>query len=345
MKQYNRKDHLLGCLYAAGIGDAMGAPSEAFSRQEIKEKFHGGIKEFHGPGDNMYVQGNIAGEVTDDTTQLYEMARAVIHAKGQLKVEDAASALVYWSKHYPKYYPRNAGTTTRFVIEELKNGMDPVEVGKTGGSYGRGTSNGAAMRIAVAGLLHPGNLDEAIKTTITMTKPSHGTQHAYAGACAIACGIAQALSEDADIFTVLKACLYGARKGEERGCQEARMAAGEAIIPKIMRAVDIALTTDTMDDTLQQLEAYVGNDGSIQSSVASAIGIFLAVEGDVEKTVCYGANLGGDTDTIGCIAGMLSGALRGFNSIRKDWIQVFKKANPELDFDTICEELMLLIEE
>lgn len=343
MKQYSLKDHVLGCLYAAGIGDAMGAPSEAFSRQEIKEKFNGGIRTFHGPGENMYVQGNIAGEVTDDTTQMYEMAKAILQAKGQLSVEDAARALVGWSKHYPKYYPRNAGTTTRYVIEELKNGLDPTEVGKTGGIYGRGTSNGAAMRIAGAGLRHPKDMDGAMETAITMTKPSHGTQHAYAGACAIACGIAKAMSEDADVFSVLKACLYGAKKGEERGCQEARIAAGEAILPKIMRAVHVALTTDTMEDTLTQLDAYVGNDGSIQSSVASAIGIFLAVEGDIEQTVLYGANLGGDTDTIGCIAGMLSGAYSGFNSIRKDWIDIFKKANPELDFDGLTDTFLRLI--
>ncbi len=182
-------DKILGCLVTAGMGDAIGAPSEAMGQQEIRQKFGGYITTFEDAGNNPYAIGNVRGEVTDDASQMYEMAKAVAATKGNLTVQAAADAIVNWSRSYPKYYPRNAGPTTTHIITELLDGKDPVEIGKVGGVYGRGTSNGAAMRVAAAGLVYPGNLDRTVQIAITMTKPSPGTQHAYAGACAIASGI------------------------------------------------------------------------------------------------------------------------------------------------------------
>ncbi|MEH7253377.1 ADP-ribosylglycohydrolase family protein [Neobacillus niacini] len=337
------KEHLFnkikGTFIVAGMGDALGAPSEAWSRDEIIKQFGGLITDFVDPSPNIYVQDNLIGEVTDDTSQMYEMALAIIKSNGNFTVNDAAKALVDWSEKYPKYYPRNAGPTTRYVIEELKSGKDPVELGKMGGTYDRGTSNGAAMRIAPAGFLYPGDLEKTIEVAITMTKPSHGTQHAYSGACAIACGISNALMEDSDLFSIIKACLYGAKRGEEIGKQEARIASGFATYEKIIKSIEIALTSDNMNEAMDKLERYVGNDGSIQSTVGCAIGLFLAGSGDSMKTIIGGANIGGDTDTIACIAGMLAGAYNGLEGIDMDKYEVFINANPSLDFDKVSEEL------
>ena len=115
-------DRILGCLVTAGMGDAIGAPSEAMSRAEILEKFGGPIDTFLDGGENAYAYGNLVGEVTDDASQMYEMAKAVIACGGKLTVEAAAQALVTWSERYPKYFPRNAGPTTSYVINEIKAG-------------------------------------------------------------------------------------------------------------------------------------------------------------------------------------------------------------------------------
>lgn len=339
MKKEYLYNKIKGTLVAAGMGDAMGAPSEAWSRDEIIKNYGKPITDFIDPSLNFYVKDNLVGEVTDDTSQMYEMALAIIKAKGNLTVKDVANALVEWAEKYPKYYPRNAGPTTRYLIEDLKLGKDPVELGKTGGTYDRGTSNGAAMRIAPAGLLFPGNLEKTIEVAITMTKPSHGTQHGYSGACAIACGISIALVENADLYSIIKACLYGAKRGEEIGRREARIAPGFAVYEKIVKSIEIALISENMEEVMDRLERSVGNDGSIQSSVACAIGLFLASYGDVMETIISGANIGGDTDTIACIAGMLAGAYTGFQGIDGDKYEVFEKANTGFDFDKVSEEL------
>lgn len=342
MSNYSLYDRILGCLVTAGMGDAIGAPSEAMSRDEIIEKYGSRIETFLDGGDNEYALGNLVGEVTDDASQMYEMAKAVVKADGNLTMQGAAEALIAWSEGYPKYYPRNAGPTTSFVIKELKDGKDPLQVGKVGRVYGRGTSNGAAMRVAAAGLIHPGNLPGALDTAIIMSSPSHATQHAYAGAAAIACGIAAALPESSDALEVVKACVWGAKQGEQRGLENARAASGPSVAPIILRAVKVALNCDSMPEAEQAIERYVGNDGSIHTSVSAAVGLFAAAGGDPVKTILGGANIGGDSDTIACIAGMLAGAYKGFAALPSKWYDIFKPANPLLDFETVSRQLEVI---
>lgn len=339
MKEYSLYDRIFGSLITAGIGDALGGPTEALSRTEIIEEF-GRITKFEDPSANQISPDNHTGEITDDTSQLFEMAKAVIRADGDLTVADAAEALVIWSQSYPKYYPRNAGPTTQHVIKSLLAGADPNEVGKTGKKYGRGTSNGAVMRIASAGLINPGNLDGAIHTAIAMTAPSHGTQHAYSGAAAVACAIAEAMTEHSTVWSILRAALYGAKKGEEIGMKEARLAPGVHVHPQIITAISTALKTETMEEAEAALEAVINcEDISVQGTTALALGLFAAADGDSMKAILGGANIGGDTDTIACVAGMIAGAYGGCDAIPEDLYEEFKVANPAIDFEGVARDL------
>ena len=342
---YDLKDRILGSMYAAGIGDAIGVPGEAYSRKEIFETFGHPIDRFYDPGDNIYGLGNVPGEVTDDTSQMYEMIKAVIKTNGDLTVEAAADALVSWSKLYPKYYPRNCGPTMREWFADYLAGADPVTLGKAGKKYGRGISDGAAMRVDGSGLVNPGDWDGAVKTAITMTKVSHGTQHAYSGACAIACAIAEALTENAEIHTILKAAVYGAKEGERIGLEEAREAYGPRVFPKLLEAIKYVYEADNPEQASKLIEDNIGYTGDIQPAVAVAIGLFAANDGDVMETVNACANIGGDTDTFACIAGMVAGAYKGLSSIPEDVLKEFKEANPTLDFDWAGEEIYRIVQE
>ena len=342
---YSLRDRMLGCLTTAGMGDGIGAPSEAMSYHEIKQKYGGRIETFIDGSTNLVAWGNGVAEITDDASQMYEMVKAIIACSGELTVEAAGQALIAWSENWPRYYPRNAGPTARSIIDRLKNGEDPKLVGKIGGRYGVGTSNGAIMRIAGAGLVNPGDPEGAIKTAVTMTSCSHGTQIAYSAACAIACGIAQALTEDSDVHIILKACVYGAKRGEEIGLKEARIAAGARVLPKILKAIEIAYAADSMEQAEQMLNDEMGTDSSaIAQACGIAIGLFAAADGDCVKTIVGGANIGGDTDTLACIAGMLAGAYRGYSSLPKNWCETFEKANPAIDFSWATDRLVEIVE-
>lgn len=335
----NLHDRVLGSLLGAGIGDALGAPTEGMSAEEIADRFGSRVVDFEDGSDNYYALGNDVAEVTDDASQTYEMARAVADCKGRLTVKAAAQALVHWSESYPKYYPRNAGPTTSQVIEALRAGGDPVELGMLGRRFGRGTSDGAAMRVAAAGLTRPGDLERAVENAVAMCRPSHGTQHAFSGACAIACAVAEALREDSTTVSVIQASVYGARRGEEIGLATARRAEGRRVLPVLRTALAEALLAESMTDAERRLEDMVGAGGSIQEAVCVALGLFLAADGDFEKTVVSCANIGGDTDTIACIAGSVAGAFCGASAIRRDWVERWTAANPMLDLEPVAREL------
>lgn len=336
---YDLHDRILGSLVTAGMGDALGVPSEAFSRAEILETFGGPIDRFLGPGENIYCQGNLPAEVTDDTSQMFEMVKAIVETNGDLTVKAAADALVRWTKRYPKYYPRNAGPTMSLWVQDYMAGGDPLELAKAGKVYGRGISNGCAMRVAPAGLCNPGDWDGAIRTAVTMTSVSHGTQHAYAGACAIACAVAEALREDAQVSTILKAAVYGAREGERIGLQQARSAYGPRVLSRLYAAIDCVFRAADAEDASRLLEETVGCTGDIQTTVGVAIGLFSANEGDPLATIKAAANIGGDTDTFACIAGAVAGAYRGFHVLPQSWYPEFTQANPLLDMQWAADAL------
>lgn len=335
----NLHDHVLGSLLGAGIGDALGAPTEGLSADEIAGRFGGRVTDFEDGSDNFYALGNNVAEVTDDASQTYEMARAVAECGGHLTIEAAARALVRWSETYPKYYPRNAGPTTSQVIEALRAGGDPVELGMLGKRFERGTSDGAAMRVAAAGLTRPGDLERAVENAVAMCRPSHGTQHAFAGASAVACAIAEALREGSTTVSVVRAAVYGARRGEEIGLASARRAEGRRVLPVLRASLAEALLAEDMVDAERRLEDAVGAGGSVQEAVCVALGLFLAADGDFEKTVVSCANIGGDTDTIACIAGSVAGAFRGASAIRADWARRWATANPTLDLEPVARKL------
>lgn len=342
---YDLHDRILGSLVSAGMGDALGVPSEAFSRAEIKETFGGSIETFLPPGENIYGQGNIPGEVTDDTSQLYEMAKAVIATNGNLTTKAAAEALANWKKDFPKYCVRNSGPTMRGWLEDYAKGGDPLILAKTGKTYGRGISNGCAMRVASAGLCNPGNWDAAVKTAVTMTGVSHGTQHAYSGACAIACAVSEAITESAQVSSIVKASIYGAKAGEKIGLSEARLAYGPRVLPKLIHAIELAYSADNPEHASILLEDEIGCTGDIQPSVGIAIGLFIANDGDPWSTIKAAANIGGDTDTFACIAGMIAGAYKGFHVLPGKMYSIFKAANPEIDMDWAAMELTRIAKE
>lgn len=340
-------DRILGSLYTAAMGDALGAPTETMSAAEIGHYYGGRVTFFVDGAVNPAFHNARVGEISDDTSQLYEMARAVIASGGSFTEEDAAQALLNWADRYPRYYPVCAGPTTRNVIDELRSGKKAVEVGKSRGigMPERGCSNGAAMHVAPAGLIHPGDPAGALETAITMTRVSHGTQIGYASACAVACAVAQALSPERDVYQVVRAALYGAKEGERRGMLEGTSAPGASVYSRIHKAIGIVYDCETMEEAERRLDERLGGDSSAAApAVAIAVGLFAAADGDPIKTIVSAANVGGDTDTIGCIAGAIAGAYAGYTALPENWCSFFEQANRDIPLEPIARGLCEIAE-
>ncbi|MEG2263879.1 MAG: ADP-ribosylglycohydrolase family protein [Acinetobacter sp.] len=305
---------ILGSLAGSAIGDAMGAATELLTEGEIIRRFGKSVDSFElPPKNNPYAGGRAAGQITDDSSLTFFLCNAYLQNHGLMTVELAAQTMLKWSES--EYFPRFAGPATKNAVERLRKGENPLIVGRHGDISMGGTTNGAAMKISPAGLMHPGNLDASIEDAILICLPTHGTQIAMSGACAVACAVSSALCDAATVGSVLEAALYGAQRGETLGCERGRIAAGPSVIDRIKFAIQIVLGEDSSERACRKISRLIGTGLPIAEAVPAALGIFLAEQGDPMSAIKRGVNLGDDTDTVGCIVGAISGAYAGIDRV------------------------------
>jgi ADP-ribosylglycohydrolase len=182
--------------------------------------------------------------------------------------------------------------------------------------------------------VHPSDIERAVELAWLTCLPTHDTQISAAGAGAIAAGVAHALTPGADVFSVVKACLEGARLGEQIGIRRGRHVPGPNIARRIELAVEEALRSSTPLEAITRIEASVGNSVMMVESVPAAVGVFVAGGGDPLDTVSAGASIGNDADTIAAMAGSLAGALRGVAAVPADMLATVRAVNEE-DIDAI----------
>ena len=243
------RKRIWGSLAAAAVGDALGAPTEQMSFEQILETFGGLVDRFYAPDESRpFSHGRKAGEVTDDSSQMIELCKAFLEAgTDRITVKHVVDALLRWAED-PEMFTRFAGPTTRQAIERLRAGEDPVSVGRSGITSSVGTSNGCAMKIAPAGLIHPGHLEDAVEDACTVCLPTHATQISMSAASAVAAGIAQALTPGANVYSVVQACLFGARLGEGRGRELGRTTPGPSVEARMEIAVELGLKAKNIED-------------------------------------------------------------------------------------------------
>lgn len=307
-------DRVLGSLATACIGDALGMPAEQRSPAEIQQMWGGWLREFQAPpADSPYAEGRSAGQITDDASQMIGLVETYLKEPDGLTAQGMGQMLLRWSE--TQYYPRFAGPSTKRAIEALREGADPNVLGREGRLATDGTSNGAAMRVAPAGLRHPGDLDAAIADAVTTCRPSHLTNIGVSGAAAVAAAVSRALVPGAALLDVVAAARYGARQGQRLGSEVGRDVAGPSIERRIELAVSAAMTADDFPTAVRAVTDIVGSGLGMAEAVPAAIGIFVAAGGDPFLTCVGGANAGDDTDTVACIGGSIAGALRGFSAV------------------------------
>ena len=157
MLQNQLKDRIFASLALAGMGDALGAPTEQWTINEIRATHAGLVTAFVAPTADTFAgaQNGKYAEVTDDASQMYFLARAMIAAHGTLDQAHWISCLLDWAKNSPK--AGFMGPSTESMVKALLDGTDTAKVGVIGNSLRKmttvGTTNGAAMRVAPAGMI------------------------------------------------------------------------------------------------------------------------------------------------------------------------------------------------
>ncbi len=306
--------HVHGCLVGLTIGDALGAATEGMTPFQIRTRF--GV-----------VKDPLSLEITDDTILNFLIAEALITNRANVTHEIIAKAVLKSADC------TRLGSSTRSSILRLQK--DPETVSTTG------STNGAAMRAFPIGLCTPFEPEIILEKTVTSSMVTHGTSSAISAAVAIACA-ASAAVEGFGVKEIIEAAFEGAEMGENFGTRS-----GKSVAFRIKMAEELVRNQTEPWEIQKILYREIGVSDLSWETIPSALAIFSACKGDIKKALVITANTGGDTDTLGCIAGGLCGAKNGIGSIPKRWKRFVAKLEPQIpsgNVQKIAEDLTNLRE-
>lgn len=313
-----------GCLAGLALGDALGMATEFLTPRQIEEHYGWVDGLVEAPPWHPHA-ALPPGRVTDDTGQALALAEVYIHC-GEMTAQAVAQALLRWADTQGEGL---AGPSTRRALAALRAGADPRQSGR------EGKTNGAAMRVAPIGIVRRSDFEGALRDAVQASLPTHGTRAAIAAAVAVAWAVAEAMGTEATVESVLERAMAGAVRGREYGAWT-WTAPLERRIELARRLVHEATNERA---ALQALYDYLGVDLTVTESVPTALGLVELAGGDPMRAIVYAANIGGDTDTIGAIAGAVCGALRGINAIDDQLLRRVEEVN-HLGLEQVAADLV-----
>jgi poly(ADP-ribose) glycohydrolase ARH3 len=304
--EYNRPaafslERLAGAALGTMCGDALGMPVEGWEAQAIKKEF--------GRLDSMQPGRLPAGSYTDDSQMMIAILETLAH-KGRFDGPDLAQRFV------DIFDPRRGyGGRIHGVMQRLADGAAWDQAGTD--SFG----NGGAMRVGVLGAFYAEDEEALTEAALDQCRITHNHPQGLAGA------LAQALA-------VGLACRWGAQ-GQERDAAE--MA---GYLADRVRGVD-AHTAGRLERlaglprdeaaAAEFLIAEYARDVTAAEAVPPAVGAFLAAE-SAGGAISLAVSLGGDTDTIGCMAGAMAGAFWGLEALPAKWLEALENGKQGRDW-------------
>ena len=298
-----------GALAGLALGDALGMPTQAMSPEHIRAVYGRIAGLVNADASQPYAPGMPAGSVTDDTEQALLVASLLVRGRGSssgraaLDAGEFAHALLAWEDSMIARGSLDLlGPSTKAALERVRAGEDPLSVG------GAGTTNGAAMRVTPIGIAvstaDPEAFSESVWSSCQVTHATRqGFQSAALVAAAVSLGIDAASSSASDVRALLWEAVSYVDSLPERGA----WAPDPDVVAATRRALELASTSPS--PSLELLAEQIGS--SVASAQAIPMAFALLARDPSPRALLDAANLGGDTDTIGAIAGAILGAAAG----------------------------------
>ena len=280
------KSKFLGALVGTGVGDALGAPFEGYSRVKLEEV------------DKVAERREVL-TYTDDTHMMIGVAESLIRSGG-FDGQDMAQA---FTKNYELEPFRGYGPGPPRIFRLIRAGgaWDEVAQGLYhSGSYG----NGSAMRIAPVGVFYHHNPPVLREVAHKSSQITHAHNLGKEGAALEAYAIA--------LVTGLKTLA-----AFDRGEFVAKLASyvPDGVYKDKLNRIPALLGQPDKAKIIVEM----GNGVEAFNSVPTAIYSFLTQPDSFAQAVLYAVSLGGDADTIGAMTGAISGAYLGLESIPSNW--------------------------
>ena len=328
-----------GALAGLALGDALGMPTQAMSPAQIRAVYGRITGIVDGDASQPYAPGMPAGSVTDDTEQALLVASLLVRGRGTssgrvaLDAGEFAHALLDWEDSMIERGSLDLlGPSTKAALERVRAGEDPLSVG------GAGTTNGAAMRVTPIGIAvstaDPEAFADAVWSSCQVTHATRqGFQSAALVAAAVSMGIDAAHSTTPDLRSLLWKAVTYIDSLPERGA----WTPDPDVVAATRRAMQ--LVANPASSSLECLVEQVGT--SVASAQAIPMAFALLARDPSPQALLDAANIGGDTDTIGAIAGAILGAALGFEVFVGRGLAQVELAS-HLDLPSVALELLEL---
>jgi poly(ADP-ribose) glycohydrolase ARH3 len=302
-------DRFLGSALGTFVGDALGEPVEGWPHAAIHSRF--------GLLDTIVRE---EGRYTDDTQMMIGILETLREQRG---FDPALCAKKFQENFDPM---RGYGRRIFGVMEKIKTGFPWDEVGTD--SYG----NGGAMRIAPIGCFYAHDLEALKENAILSARITHNHPEGVAGAVAQATAVGLAFkcslsneTIEADVF--LDRIAVQVRDIDTKFVE--RLKALKSICDSFPGQ------PGGLRETIDAVTSHYALNLRAIESVPAAIGAFVLTS-TFKDAVVLAVNLGGDTDTIGAMAGATAGAYYGCDLIPKQWLDFLENSLKGRDYVVDC---------
>ena len=299
-----------GALAGLALGDALGMPTQAMSPEQIRAVYGRITGLVDGDASQPYAPGMPAGSVTDDTEQALLIASLLVRGRGSssgrvaLDAGEFAHALLAWEDSMIERGSLDLlGPSTKAALERVRAGEDPLTVG------GAGTTNGAAMRVTPIGIAVSTADPEAFADAVwSSCQVTHATRQGFQSAALVAAAVSMGIDWDTPSASDMTALLWKAVSYVDSLPERGAWTPDPDVVAATRRAMQ--LVANPASSSLECLVEQVGT--SVASAQAIPMAFALLARDPSPRALLDAANIGGDTDTIGAIAGAILGAVLGF---------------------------------
>lgn len=321
-----------GALAGLALGDALGMPTQAMSPQQIQTVYGHVTGLVDGDKSQPYAPGMAAGSVTDDTEQALLIASLLLKGHGSglnLDAGEFSHALLAWEDSMIERGSLDLlGPSTKAALERVRAGEDPLRVG------GEGTTNGAAMRVTPIGIAASTSDRQLFADAVwSSCQVTHATRQGFQSAALVAAAVSLGIDAGAaDVTDLLWKAVAFVRSLPERGAWSPE--------PDVVTATHRALKLAAQPaSSLEWLAGQIGT--AVASAQAIPMAFALLARDPSPRALLQAANLGGDTDTIGAIAGAILGASLGVEVFDAYGLAQVEQVS-QLDLPSVATDLLAL---
>ena len=297
MNEIEMVERIAGGMIGLACGDALGAPAEFRSRGYIEQKW-GRLTDMTG--------GGIwdPGEWTDDTGMTLCLAEGVLE-RPEDPVEAVGARFLTWSKK-----AKDVGDTIASVLESYAGDWAKASRMAPAARSGRAAGNGSLMRTLPVALAYPTQWP-MLSTSARLSAMTHWDPQAET-ACAVYCLWIDGLLRGVSLRDAWHTALESARKVVDHG-----PLAPDTPGPSPLPDEFWSRLSNVEELTYDQLQP-TGYAGYVVDCLEAAVWCCLKAE-EPEDAISFAVNLGGESDTIGAVAGGAAGVHWGVKALPVRW--------------------------